>query len=721
MSALLSAVFLGTVVGSIYSLTASGLVLTYRTSGILNFAHGALGMFFSFAFFQATQGGRLNLVFMVYDQTWTLPAPVAMILIVGVVAPAVGWLLDVILFRRLRGASSVVKIVATIGVLISTQGVAGVLWSAGELTPRSVFPDHVFDLGGFRPSVQELATVGLAVALAAGLLLFLRSSRLGVRMRAVVDRTDLSEMMGVDSGRVSGMSWAIGTGFAALAGILLAPLFGTLDVLTLSFLVVTATAAAVVGRLESLPLTLAGGLAIGVAQSLVQRFTATGVSRQLFPSIPFIVLFVAVLLPIRWPAEPDRSATLARGGRARPPPRRDPPAAGVRRWTRLWPAALVLILPPILLGREWQTDLATVPPTALIFLSLVLLAGHGGQVSLCHAALAGVGAFVTAHLVAEFHVPFLLAVVCSGLAAVPLGALLAARAAALPPLFLGLATLAFGSVMDEVAFSSVAFSGGLAGIQFERPAFLASPRAYTFAGLAIFALATLLVRNIRRGRTGFALVAMRDSPVGLASLGTSIATVKFTSFCVSAFLAGAGGALLAGAFEHATPLSFFRIYSLLFLALAVIGGITSPAGALIGASMFQLFAPLLNEPVVRDSFVARSVFNGQLPALLPVLFGIGAIGLAQNPGGIVEQFRDGIAEARHKRAAKRARPAEPAAAAPAPAAAVNGLVTFAGATLYHRAGCSMTAGKQPVPPSPAPNGLAPCPICDPATLAPEKA
>src|SRR5206468_12325731 len=132
-------------------LSATGLVLTYRISGVYNFAQGAIGMFFAYLFFQLNQGGEMNLVFGKYDQHWHIPAALALLLLVGVAAPAFGWFLDVILFRRIRDAGAVVRIVATIGVLIALQGLAAVIWpsSSNRLTPFPIFPTKVFTIGGF--------------------------------------------------------------------------------------------------------------------------------------------------------------------------------------------------------------------------------------------------------------------------------------------------------------------------------------------------------------------------------------------------------------------------------------------------------------------------------------------------------------------------------------------------------------------------------------------
>lgn len=699
MAALLTTLFLGAVVGSIYSLSAFGLVLTYRASGIFNFAHGAIGMLGAYVFYQLVQGGRVGLVRFVYDQTWRLPTGVALVLVIGVLAPLLGWFLDAVLFRRLRDAGEVVKIVASIGLLVAVQGIAGLMWGAGTtLTPTTIFSQDVIAIGGFRAGVDQVATTLLTIVLAVLLVAFLRFTKLGVRMRAVVDSDDVAELSGIDSRRVSAMSWAIGSSFAALSGILLAPFFGSLDPITLTFFIVAATAAAIAGRLESFPLTLVGAFGIGMAQLIVQRYAPGDIARQLRPSIPFLVLFGLLFLP-QWRRRPSDRWTV-------------PPLPPVLRGlspkdaaTRIAIVTAVALIAPFAVGSSWQFHLARVPGMALIFLSLVVICGFGGQVSLGHAALAGFGAFVAAHLYTGFNVPFFAAVVLGGLSVVPIGVFLAFRAANLSPLFLGFATLAFGAVMDDVAFTHGRFAGGLSGIAFVRPGYLSSPRAYYLVVLAIFGATAALVQNLRRSKTGLAFGAMRDSEVGLGALGVDVARLKLTAFSISALLAGMGGALLSASDHLATPFTYFKFQSLLFLTLAVIGGIGSWLGAFAGAVIFQLIPPFVHESFVRENGVTRFLFGDQLEALLPVLFGLAAIGLARNPHGIVEQIR--LFFSPKVKARPKEIPVEPESDS-----GPGGLVTVGAASFVHRADCLLVAGKETTTGSLSERR--PCPVCEPA-------
>jgi len=753
MATFLTTVFLGAVIGAIYALLASGLVLTYRTSGVFNFGQGALGMFFAYLFFQLSQGGKVNFVLGTWHQGWRLPRGLALVLVVVVLAPVVGWALESVLFSKLRAAGAVVQIVGTIGLLIVPFGLAGVLWgTAATLVPYSLFPRHSYAIGHVRLSSSNIGTLAVACLLCAALVAFLRFSPLGVRMRAVVDRPEVAEIMGVDSRRVAAVAWAIATGFAALAGILISPLYGSLSTTTLTFLVVAATAAAVVGRLESLPWTLGGGLGVGIVQLLAKQYVAGDTGTELSAAVPFLVLFAVLLLPVRWP-ETATAAAAPMGAAPGAPfgaeqdavaagaPTASPllPAAPVARRStiRLMVLAAVVLLPPFILkgvmarvfGPEWQRAIMLVPPMALIFLSLVIVSGYAGQISLCQASLAGFGAFVAAHLAVDQGMSLFAAAVIAGLAALPLGVVLAWRATRLPPLFLGLATLAFAALMDEAVLTNLHFAHGLVGISFNRPHLVHGHRAYYLFTLAVFAVAALLATNLRRGRNGLALVAMRDSQTGLAGLGASVARLKLVSFCLSAFFAGVGGALFAGARGDANAADWIRITSALFLALAVIGGIGRWAGALIGAAFYELWPVVFHRPVFVHNVVFKAVFHGQLEALLPVFFGLGAIGLAQNPNGVIEQTREGFAQSRERAAERRARreakrsgvavPAAGTVGAPGrvPAPATDGrLVACAKGRLYHSPSCALVSGK-PVRAVGAARlrRLAACPVCEPTS------
>ncbi len=600
---------IGLVIGSIYAIAAAGLVLTYRTSGVFNFAHGAVGMFAAFTFSWLVQ--RVG-----------LPVGPAILVTVLFVAPAIGVLLDRIVFRRLRDAPIVVTIVVTIGLLVALQGLASAIFGRAGLSPQQIFPSRVFVFGRLAVGADQIGVVGVAGIVSGALWVLLRRTRAGVTMRAVVDRPGLADLMGISSNLVASASWALGSMLAALAGILITPQV-SLEVFTLTLLVINAYAAAMVGRLESLPLTFAGAVGLGLAETVAVRYLPTNVSNSVRPSLSFVLLFALLLVPRRKKSlrEPREVAPAAR-----------PPTTGARRplVVRLAILAIMTVVAVSLLGRLGAGALFTFDLAiahAIIFLSLVVLVGYGGQISLAQASLAGVGGVVTAHLVGGAGVSWLLAVPLAGLAAVPIGVLLAYPAVRLHGLFLGLATMAFGLLMDHAFFARASVAGGTSGIRVARPAGFGSDRAMAIVLMLLFGILALAVHNLRGSRTGRILAAMRDSERGARSIGISMARYKMAVFALSAFVAGVGGAAYVAVFERVSSDQFTMFYSLVWLAVAVIGGISSWSGALVGGLVYQ-FVPYLVGQVHGEGIGVA------LNDLVPVAFGLGAIGLARNPHGI---------------------------------------------------------------------------------------
>ncbi|HVL89384.1 MAG TPA: ABC transporter permease [Actinomycetota bacterium] len=600
---------IGLVVGSVYSIAAAGLVLTYRASGVFNFGHGAIGAFS--AFFYAWCVQRVG-----------LPIGVAAVITMAVMAPLLGIALERSIFRRLREAPTVVAIVASIGVLVALQGAAAALWGRSGLSAQRIFPGRVFQIGD-RVSIgaDQAGVVGVGIVVSLLLWVVLKRTKMGIAMRAVVDRPDLVETMGYSADRISSASWAMGASLAAAAGILLTPMV-SLEVYTLTLIVINAYAAAMVGRLESLPLTFAGGVLLGFGEALVGRFLPQGIAAGVLPSLPFALLLGLLIIPRTRPLREPRAAGIAASlGAWIPPLRREWPAKKRLGIVALIAAGMITLAR---LGADvtFAVDLALVH--AILFLSLVLLVGYGGQISLAQAALAGVGGIVTAHLVTNLGWSWFAALPVAGLAAVPVGALLAYPALRLHGLFLGLATMAFSLLMDNAIFTRDALTGGSSGIAVPRPGVLQSDVRFGVVLTLIFALLAWGLHNLRRGRTGRILAAMRDSETGARSIGISPARTKLILFMMGAFIAGIGGSTYVAAFQRVDAGQFIVFYSIVWLAVAVIGGISTWAGALAGGLVYSIVPFLfdrIGHPAASD--------------MIPVLFGAAAILLARNPRGIV--------------------------------------------------------------------------------------
>ena len=606
---------------AIYAVAASGLVVTYTTSGIFNFAHGAVAMVCAFVYWQLTS-----------DQAWGLPIPVGLVLTLFVFAPAFGFLIDRVLMRRLHDASPIARIVVPIGLLVLLIQAASVIWPPDtNRTLPQFFDGQSVSIAGVGVEYHKFVILGVAVLVAIGLRLLLYSTRIGVAMRAVVDNRDLAALNGASPAMISSLAWALGCFLAGVAGVLIAPII-TLDQTQLTLLVVNAYAAAMVGRLRSLPMTAVGALILGISKEAASRWGAD-LPGQLanwvtVETVPAIMLFVVLLV-----VPQDKASLFHRlSDRSRVP---NPPLGLVR----LGLAALVvgaLVIPTFVTGSALDT-VGYGLCLAIVSLSLVPLTGYGGQISLAPLTFAGVGALVMWKLGSDGN-PLALVPVVVVCAAV--GALVALPTLKLKGLYLALATMAFALFCEKGVFASVAgFSQGDAA--FERihlgPISTDSDRANLVLIALVFALLGLLVTHLRRGAFGRRLQAMKDSPAACATLGLDLTRLKLQAFALSAAIAGLGGALLGGWRGKVGTEQFALLQGALpglpLVLMAVVGGIAAVAGVLLGSMLFAVM-PLIGEtyPVVNN--------------LMTVLPGLAGISLGNNPDGAISQASAAIERAR---------------------------------------------------------------------------
>lgn len=603
MEKLLSFTILGIVTGAVYAVAASGLVVTYATSGIFNIAHGAIGMLMAFTYWE-----------LVVNHGW--PAWLALILVIAVLAPIIGALIERVLMRGLRNASVATSLTVTVGLMVGLIGLAQNIWDPQEARALpEFFAPRKFALGGVNVTWHQGVTALAGLALAIFLYIVLNRTRTGIAMRAVVDDRNLVGMTGARPDRISMLSWAIGASMASVAGILLAPAL-QMDVVVLTLLVVNGYAAAMVGRLRSLPLTFVGAMALGLIESYTIGFVdLRGWLIGLRSALPTVFLFVVLLA---MPEARLRAGRLVGAVTPRVPSfRRSLIGAGI-----LVAAAGVIssILSPGNLIRAGE-GLAL----AVIMLSLVLLTGYGGQVSLCQMTFAGVGAYAMAKIGGDGAFIGILA--AAALAAF-VGALVALPSLRLQGLYLALSTMAFAVLMDYMFFPNEDVFGNLGALPVGR---LDLPgvsfdgvRGY-FVLLAIaFGLFGMLVLRIRRGTFGRVLAAMRDSPVACATLGLSLTRTKLAVFMIAAAMAGVGGALFGGLKTSAGSTDFLMLQSLPLLLLAVIGGITSVSGALLGGMLFALPSLTPN----------TTIFGLEMAKLQFLWVGIAAVTIGRNPNGV---------------------------------------------------------------------------------------
>ena len=637
MNALLPFVILGITAGSVYGLTGTGLVLTYKTSGIFNFAQGAV----------ATTGAYV--FYILHDDVLHLPAVPTALICVFVLGPVLGLGMEA-MARRLADASATMKVVATIGLVLVVQGFFSATFGTLARTFPAWLPQHTVKIDGVFVGEDQMIITGIALAATVALFLFFRRTRLGLAMRGVVDNPELLDLGGTSPAAVRRWAWIIGSSFATLAGILLAPTLN-LDATVLTLLVVQAFGAAAIGRFRSLPVTYAGGLVIGIIASVATKYVVTGSAALagLPASIPFIVLFLVLIFTPR--------SRLADRRVARPRPAAVYAAPARVQLAGAVVLGVVLLAVPHLVNAGqlpyWSDGLTQV----VLFLSLGLLVRTSGQVSLCQAAFAAIGAATMGHLTAGFGLPWGAALLLAGLAAVPIGAFIAIPAIRLPGVFLALATFGFGVTMQQMGYPLwIMFGSSSLGQAVNRPSFAQGDIAYYYLALVFAVAAGLLVVWLVRSRLGRLLAGLADSPVALATHGTSVVVTRVLVFCIAAFLAAVSGALFGGVVHTVTSSDFTAFSSLTLLALLVMMPGREPWYA-FGAGFALVIIP---------SWIST---GGTVGDWLNVLFGASAVQVAIGfapRNERLHRFLDRIGGRRRPPAA--ASPSQEPAEAPVPAA-----------------------------------------------------
>jgi branched-chain amino acid transport system permease protein len=606
LSELSSQLVVGIVFGAVFAVSASGLVVTYNTTGIFNFAHGAMGMLMAYLFWQLWQG-------------WGLPAWLALVLVLLVAAPLLGMIVERVVMRPLYGASTNVALVVSLGLLLMLVGVASSIWKSSNSynLPEFWSGSHV-DVAGVNFSYEQLVAVGLALVVAVGLRALFKLTRPGVAMRAVVDDPELAQLNGAPSGRIAAYAWMIGAALAAVAGILQAAVSSTMNITQLTQLVIYGFVAAVVGRMRSLPLTFVGAMILGISYSLSIAYVPASLVTYVTEALPMTLLFLALI------TMPQARLSVGRMVRPRPP-------RSARTATTLY-GAVGLVLAVAVLSRVLSgANLATLGEAmvfGLLGLSLIPLAGYGGQISLCQLSFAGLGA-LAAHW-AGGGSSFLSWLAAFGLCG-GAGALLCLPTLRLRGLYLALATLAFAVLMDNACFTSPSVIGSAGAVPVARPHVggigFASDRSFVVLAAVVVAIGLVGVGALRRSAFGRRLVAMNDSPAACATVGLNLRVTKLAVFALSSAMAGLAGAIYGGLTGTAIPANFgFLISIVLFVAVTLQGATLLSSAVLAGIG-------LALAPVIGAHLSALSNFTD-------LAFGIGIITIGRQPNGATGLLSD---------------------------------------------------------------------------------
>lgn len=644
----------GVPTGCVFALLAVGLVLTYKTSGVFNLAFAGQAYVSAIVYYELRK-----------ELEWPLVA--AGVVSILIVAPLIGLLLERVLFRYLQSAGSMAKLVTSLGLLIAIPEIAKLVFGSEtrknppplwwvRRTDEWLWPEgatFVLDAG-------QIATMASTLIVVVGLVVLFRFTNLGLRMRAVVESPRLAELSGVDSERVSMAAWMLSSVLAGLAGVLVAPLFASLNPFDLFTLLVAALAATVFGGLTSIPLTFLGGILLGVLQAVLAGTLPTDsvLTNGLRPSLPFVVLFLLLLFRPGLRSTRELADPLATVDAPPPPPvvRARPPwvATGARAFGTV--AALIAFLVSwFVLDQYWLGLAISGLILSVTMMSLIVVVGMGGMLSLCQAALAAIGAFALAQVVQATGVPVVVGLVAGVLIAAAVGALLAVPVVRLDGVYLALATLAFALMFQSIFVPLSWVSGGAVPISVPRPVVgpldLSDDRYFLVFVIVCATATALVVIRLREGTTGRFLQALQTSDVAAASIGINGPRARVVAFTIAAGIAGFGGGLTAIDLGQASyEASFPYLIGLVWVALLVSAGARSIQAAVMSGLFFFLFPALLDKLFAlpgnwvesnpdAPSWVA-SIANAVQPtwaqSVAFILFGIGAITYAKHPEGSIE-------------------------------------------------------------------------------------
>jgi ABC-type branched-subunit amino acid transport system ATPase component/ABC-type branched-subunit amino acid transport system permease subunit len=602
-------ILLGTIVGMTYGLLAVGIVLVFRSNRIINFAHGQIGAFGA-AFFG------------VAAVKWHIPYWVAFVLAVIVSAvTAAGAEAGVV--RRLRNAPRIVSIVATLGVGQFLVVFASLINStaSGPLYPQPTWLP-VFNVGQLHVTPAYSGMLFLSPLFVLAIALFLKRSRFGLAIRAAAANPEAARMSGIFASRMSTLAWAIAGALAALNAILTAPTQGFVGADSFGpALLLRALTAAVIGRMQSLPIALVSGIGLGILeQILLWNYPQSG----LVEVTMFVIILVALLVQRRRGGRDEEKGSWAAVQGLRPVPDTLQRLWAVRALGPVFAVMTIAVLAllPLFISNSQSVTLTGIIAFSIVGLSIGVLTGLGGQLTLGQFAVAAIGAVVS-YKVATSAGGFPLALLLAGLAAGLVSVVIGLPALRIRGLMLTVTTLGFALatpiwlLAQPWMLGDGKDPGKPVGWPFHGP--LDTGREYYYCALALFTVALVLAWNIRRSGFSRLLVAIRDNEDNARAFAVRASLVKLQGYMVAGFIAGIGGATYGHSLSTISAGSFPASASIDVVVMTVLGGVSTLAGPVLGAA-WVLGVPLLD---IGNIGLAATKFG----ALLLVLW---------KPGGLIQ-------------------------------------------------------------------------------------
>lgn len=564
--------------GAVYAILAHGLIAIYKGSGVLNFAQAAVAMFAGYSY--------------VALRDTALPEALRMVVVVAG-AGLFGFLFAYLVMRPLRDAPVLARVVTTLGLFTAISGLVLIIWpTVGILAVvPSIFPEDSVSVFGGVVSQDRFWLAGVAIALGVALWALYKYTTFGRATRAAAENQRGAAFLGFSPDFIAAGNWALGSALAGLAGTLVVPLTG-LDP-KVALLIVPVLASALVGRFTSFAATTAAAFGIGALQSLAGHYWSEQPGVQ--DGVPFLVVIVAMVATGR--LIPERGTGLVTRL----------PLAPVMRFK---PAALVLLSGVVIvllvtLGRSYQSAIATSLIMAIIALSLVVVTGFVGQISLAQVAFAGVGAFLVSKFATDLGVPFPLPILIAALLAIPAGVLLGLPALRVRGINLAVITLGASVTVSAMVFANPEWTGGQGGSTVPTPEIfglsldpVGDATAFGIFCLVVLVLVTAYVINLRRSPSGRRMLAVRGNERAAAAAGVNVAAIKLQAFAISAFVGALGGGVLAYQLGNVSYQSFEPLQSITLLTIVYLGGVAAVSGGLIagaitsGGLVFVIFANL---------------------------------------------------------------------------------------------------------------------------------
>jgi branched-subunit amino acid ABC-type transport system permease component len=572
--------------GAVYAALGVSVSVTYRHSGILNFATGAIAMYVAYTYALLTNDGDffnpiVGLPARIHLASHVAAGPAMVIsLAVGAVLGAV---LYVLVFRPLRDALPLAKVVATLGLMIVLQEVVRIRLGSQAVAVSAIFPGGQFAIGHRTVPYSQLYLTAAIIALTILVWAIYRYTRFGLLSRAAADSEKGAIVAGVSPQRISALNWILACVLAGLAGILIAPLL-PIQPGTYTLFIVPALASALVSGFRRFTPTVIAGIALGMTQS---EFSILSI-QSWYPGflrfaglgdvVPLVVI-VGVLVT-RGTALPLRGSLL---------PDRLPVAPRPKHLALTTSVGTVVGLVALLsLHGGYRFGLVTSLTTGVIMLSMVVVTGFLGQISLVQFSLAGVSAMLMVPFAAAIGIPFPIAPLLAALAATAIGLIVGLPALRIRGINLAVVTIAAGVALDALYFNNSTFASTrsidgpyLFGLDLRTGTGASAPRiGAAVLSLVLFVLVALGVANLRRSGLGAQMLAVRANERAAAAVGIDVASTKLIAFGLGAFIAGLGGALLAYQSAQVNGLQFGTLIGVGLFATAYLAGITSVSGAL---------------------------------------------------------------------------------------------------------------------------------------------